>query len=79
MLTIFVIILNFQLRFETILPENIVVIDASTSKMPTRKRKKKTTAGPVGIGTTESDEEVDKLIEEAEEGSSVLRHLNLSL
>ena len=47
--------------------------------MPTRKRKKKTTAGPVGIGTTESDEEVDKLIEEAEEGSSVLRHLNLSL
>ena len=55
-----------------------MVIDASASKMPTRKRKKKTTAGPVGIGTTESDEEVDKLIEEAEEGSSVLRPLNLS-
>ena len=65
----------FQIRFETVLPENIVVIDTSASKVPTRKRKKKTTVGSVGIGTTESDEEEDKLIEEAEaeEGSNVLR------
>ena len=65
----------FQIRFETILPENIVVIDTSASKVPTLKRKKKTTVGSVGIGTTESDEEEDKLIEEAqtEEGSDVLR------
>ena len=48
-----------------------MVIDSSASKAPTRKRRKKTATGSVGIGTTESDEEVDKLIEEAEEGNNV--------
>ena len=59
-----------QLKFETILPENIVVVDTS-GKAGARKRKPQGSATTSTTATTQSDEEEDKLIEEAqtEEGN----------
>ena len=65
----------FQMRFETILPEDIVVLDTTASeKKFGDKRLKKKGERSLGIGTTESDEEEEKLIAEAqtEEGRKTI-------